>query len=55
MKEIEDSDDDSNVEVDDDDVDDRRIEVLRSQARSKSNPATSLRQTTLPELFKAVA
>lgn len=54
VEEIEDSDDDGDVEDDDDD-NNERVEIIQSQARSKSAPAASLRQTTLPELFKAVA
>jgi len=54
VEEIEDSDDDGDVEDDDDD-NNERVEIIQSQARSKSAPAASLRQTTLPELFKTVA
>lgn len=49
VEEIEDSDDD-----DDGDDSNERVEIVQSQARLKSASA-SLRQTTLPELFTAVA
>ena len=53
VEEIEDSDDDGDVEDDDDNY--KRVEIMQSQARLRSAPAASLRQTTLPKLFKAVA
>jgi hypothetical protein len=53
VEEIEDSDDNSDVEDDNNNY--KRVKIMQSQARSRSAPATSLRQTTLPKLFKAVA
>lgn len=56
IEEVSDSDADSDIEDDGGDDDgDGRIEIVQSQMRSKSAPAASLRQTTLPELFTAVA
>lgn len=56
IEEVSDSDADSGIEDDGGDDDgDGRIEIVQSQMRSKSAPAASLRQTTLPELFTAVA
>ena len=54
VEEIEDSDDDGDVE-DDDDNNNEQVKIMQSQARLKSAPAASLRQTTLPKLFKAIA
>ncbi|KAH6613177.1 hypothetical protein C7974DRAFT_405302 [Boeremia exigua] len=53
VEEIKDSEDDSEEEEEEEEAD-RRVEIAQSQVRFKSAPAASLRQTTLPELFKAI-
>jgi hypothetical protein len=52
VEEIRDSEGESDSEGEDADG---RVEIAQLQVRSQSAPAAALRQTTLPELFKAVA
>jgi hypothetical protein len=51
---IADSEDEATDDNEDDSEDDGRVEIAPSQSRSRSAPPASLRQTTLPELFKTI-
>ena len=52
---IADSEDEAEDDSEDDSEDDGRVEIAPLQSCSRSAPPASLRQTTLPELFKAIA
>jgi hypothetical protein len=54
LDEIADSEDEATDDSEDDSEDDGRVEIAPSQSRLRSAAPASLRQTTLPKLFKTI-